>query len=555
MSETGLLRNLGFEEDPFEHHDADEEDRLPEYFVTPPYFEHTFGNPQSPKSYFVFAPRGGGKSAQRIMMEDRCGTENVLAISYDDFTEIVARHGTKVTLEDHIRQILARGYFGLLAYLRDQPDAVRDWSGEERRLLADEILRYVGNQSEPQIRKTVDSLRGFKGRTRKWLSGIGSRTKALSIDIGALTQELLRLKVDWTLFPKATSTEGYDARHELERFVSFSLRVGFSSVYVLVDKADETNSTQNNPRRTYLLLEPLITSLTILQTRGVAFKFFLWDAIEPLYRENSRPDRIGYELVKWEDTQLIRMLQSRLAAHSNQAIRKLDSISSRLGAWELDRLALAFAKGSPRDLVRLCKDIVAEQRKIDPSVRLISADAIGNGIMTFSTKRVRELYEANQIQRFRVIGSHAGHVDFTNRYLATDVFRRSQNAIRQRIKEWRDRGYIDDLGYIANDLNPSGRSVKLYGVQDIRLGRAMTVGLTTHEFLNSKVRQCEQCRSFLLRDWETRDSSNICHECGYDLVKKVANPNFVPPTENMLPPTEDKQLPLEALLQNTQEES
>jgi hypothetical protein len=69
MSYSDLLDNLGFNLDPFAKNNADEEDRLKSYFIEPPFFKAVYGDLASPKSAVVFAPRGGGKTALKRMLE------------------------------------------------------------------------------------------------------------------------------------------------------------------------------------------------------------------------------------------------------------------------------------------------------------------------------------------------------------------------------------------------------------------------------------------------------------------------------------------------------
>lgn len=69
MGQRDFLAKLGFIENPFQSTNADEEEHLQTYFVPPPYFHSVWGDPDIPSSQVIFAPRGGGKSAQRRMIE------------------------------------------------------------------------------------------------------------------------------------------------------------------------------------------------------------------------------------------------------------------------------------------------------------------------------------------------------------------------------------------------------------------------------------------------------------------------------------------------------
>jgi hypothetical protein len=99
---------LGFEDNPFAQTNADEEDRLPEYFVSPP-------------SFIVFAPRGGGKSAQRRMIELRSSENNILSITYDNFDFADVNKASDVKIHHHLKRIIRFILTGLLVNLRPNP--------------------------------------------------------------------------------------------------------------------------------------------------------------------------------------------------------------------------------------------------------------------------------------------------------------------------------------------------------------------------------------------------------------------------------------------------
>jgi hypothetical protein len=117
LSPTSFLGSYGFEENPFTTTNADDEPELQSYFVPPPYFSSVIGSPTKPKSTIVFAPRGGGKSAQKVMVEKAANGDKAnrfLCVSYDTFL----LEG-RFTLEDanvgwHLRNICRLIILGLL---------------------------------------------------------------------------------------------------------------------------------------------------------------------------------------------------------------------------------------------------------------------------------------------------------------------------------------------------------------------------------------------------------------------------------------------------------
>ena len=84
MTINDYLKNLGFDLNPFQFTNADKEtELLSNYFIKPDYFEDVWGNPYEPVSSIVYAPRGAGKTAQRIMIEKRAKEyDDILAALY-----------------------------------------------------------------------------------------------------------------------------------------------------------------------------------------------------------------------------------------------------------------------------------------------------------------------------------------------------------------------------------------------------------------------------------------------------------------------------------------
>jgi len=76
-----FFNNLGFNAHPFIKTNAEEESNLHDYFVPPPFFDAVIGDHLHPSLCIVLAPRGSGKTAQRIMVERWAMANQVLAIT------------------------------------------------------------------------------------------------------------------------------------------------------------------------------------------------------------------------------------------------------------------------------------------------------------------------------------------------------------------------------------------------------------------------------------------------------------------------------------------
>lgn len=121
MTFIDYLKNLGFEINPFQFSNADQERTLlGRYFVTPDYFEDIWGNPYSPVSSIVYAPRGAGKTAQRIMVEEKAREfSDILAITYTNHDLTEFKSIDEVNLAYHLtylNRLLLLAFFNRIMY-------------------------------------------------------------------------------------------------------------------------------------------------------------------------------------------------------------------------------------------------------------------------------------------------------------------------------------------------------------------------------------------------------------------------------------------------------
>src|SRR5678815_4585587 len=100
-----FLSSRGFSENPFASTNADKESKLATYFVPPPYFTSVKGDPNHAKSNVVLAPRGGGKTAQKVMLEEYAEEETAspfYCITYDSFKSVPRAKLATVNVEWHL---------------------------------------------------------------------------------------------------------------------------------------------------------------------------------------------------------------------------------------------------------------------------------------------------------------------------------------------------------------------------------------------------------------------------------------------------------------------
>lgn len=512
-----LIKNLGFDEHPFQYTNAEQEDRLPKYFVSPPYFASVFGNPEMPRPFIVYAPRGGGKTAQRRMIELRCSNEKVLAITYDEFEFPELTRASDIRLHHHLKKIVRSCLVGILLTLKEEPQADSQLTKQDKQLILQLSAEHLIGTGEIEYEQTLRSLKSLKERFKEsWNEWVPIAGTLANVLLGVL-KKFVPLENIGSLskFRNEEYAKSDSLKHQLRIASTLVRKIGWRSIYILIDRVDEAELTGNNFNDSFKLIEPLLKDLQLLEFEGIGFKFFLWDMLEPSCKNIVRTDRIEQETLFWQDQLLKQMWETRLEAYSNKNIQGLDQISEKTVPFSVDELAFIFANHSPRDLVRIGSQILQEQTELDPRNNCLSEIAIYTGIEKFASRRAIELFTKDRVlKELRRIGQ----VDFTIPYLANVIFREKQASTRNRIKIWREQGAIIDIERIIDTNSKQDRPVKLIAISDIRVAKTLYPTVSISDFLQSKYRKCPSCNTKVLRDWGDPDSSSICQSCQADLM-------------------------------------
>jgi hypothetical protein len=507
-----FLQRFAFTEDPFEHIDAEQEPQLDEYFVPPPYFANVMGDATRPRSHVVLAPRGGGKTAQRRMVEAR--SEEVgsfLCVTYDGFDQPSGLSAVDADLAYHLNQICRRVLLGLLVALDENPDLADRLSEHQRQLLKFQIDRFLGSLTEIELGTAVNSLKNFGDRARefikKYAGPLRTFVNALMSRIG-----MENVEVPSELAEEAKRDEALS--YHFEKLLEVAQAIGFESTYVLVDRVDEMPIT-DTAQTTFQFIWPLLADLRTLEVSGVAFKLFLWDEIAELLTENNfRFDRIEMDRLKWDQRELSDMLSRRLSTYSEGGVTSLNELVEEGGGFDVHALVAYLANGSPRDMYRLARRIVAEQTRISDDVDRITLDSVWLGVRKFSEARAAELLPQAYIDDLRRIGAPT----FTNAGIASDVFRINENNARRKIQLWTGTGMVKKIDEIPT---AGTRPRYLYGVVDPRLAIAILPNTEVDLILGTQVLICPECGEPCVTDEAVVTCLNCSTRTGVDKARSL----------------------------------
>lgn len=502
-----FLKRMGFDANPFEHTNADLEDRLQDYFVAPPYFRSVYGDPLSPTPCMVFAPRGAGKSAQRRMVEMALPHDQTICVTYDMFSNPRGDRVIEMTLDDHLFNVARNTVVGLLSWLAEHK-ATSKLSGGQREALRLLAVGLFTTTTAAELRGAVNSLRNVSRTARefwndnKW--AVEAVVGSIGIAAGGAGGVLAAAQID--------EVAEEDPGFHLETLGRIAKDAGVKSIYMLIDRVDEHDETTGSPEAAYTMISSLMLNLRVLELRPFAFKFFLPDSLQQPYRDGGgRPDRVTNYDASWTNRELDAMMAKRLAAFSGG---RVDSYVALLEdqdkmAHDLVPYVVWFAQRSPRDLIRLWGRALAEQLRIDPAASRISYQALVEGIDRFCDEQAKALAPEPILTELKRVA----RIDFTISELASEVYRVKSNAPRARVIGWLKRQLVKQIGEVPVRR---GRPQYLYGVVDFRVARAMFSHTTLGEFIARKARSCHRCDAWVLRDYEDLgDSIEVsCDSCG-----------------------------------------
>ncbi len=384
ITESQWVNYFGFRRFPFDRPEAGNEefarpDFLASCFVEPSGFERVFGQADSPVTSLLFAARGTGKTACRVMMDYYCqnGLARLNSPKSDEQNFVLSVPHIRL---DNVRNIARQS-----APNTPSPEIL-----VEHHVV--EIMRQTLPAFVDMIAKNTEFTNNLKNLSRSdfedlslfliyysaYLSSSQKEfIKDLGVDMPPLDNPMKGLVGQTSHHSRPSSWESilYQQRLEasplfhLERWAKLMPLIGIKATYVLVDGVDEIMESAQDPSYAHYLIRPLLTHLRLMdETNYLALKYFLPSDMEQLVFSDPafRQDR-GFVVQRlgWHTEDLIKILRERL-----NVLRRSDfEIRDRTAAGfdtlcvpelrgEIEKNLAQNADGNPRYLMNLCAQMV-----------------------------------------------------------------------------------------------------------------------------------------------------------------------------------------------------
>lgn len=303
------LKQCGLGGNPFEVRSAEQDPNLPSYFVDMGILDDLL---RLREPCIVFAERGCGKTAQRQMVAAQCRPTNpsspMLAVTYSNAASNLAtlagsHRAAETDPTPFITALLRHGMVALNSQV----------------------------ESDAQVRAALTKS-DLAPRFSAYLGRYGQYPPAVSRDTGA--------------------DLGTSAVELWQGFAAMVRAAGFEMCIVLIDGLDESPQTADDPDRIVALLAPLLGTLALIDSPGIAFRFFLPQEINGVLRTHGwyRPDRLQIFRLSWQSRDLQDLIGQRLTYFSqgSRVYTRLGQLCTDDFAERMDVELAECAAGQPR---------------------------------------------------------------------------------------------------------------------------------------------------------------------------------------------------------------
>lgn len=484
-SRDEYFKSKNFIEDPFASTNALQEKYLEKCFVVPPYYYSLVGSVRNPKSSLVTAPRGTGKTAQRVMLEKLAEKQDgMLAVVYDDFPIESCSNTCNIRLEDHLERIMKALLISFLTEV-SRRGLVGMLDGYEKKQLRFLIELYLTGINSAEIDNTIRKIKGVGGKLEEIWCKTG---KSITSIINAILSKADIGQIDLEMQKSKKKVNVADIKSHYDFMEKLFNSVGISAVYILVDSIDETVLTGNNAEKSYYLIRPFILDLRFLERETIVFKFFIWDKIKEFWGEDYRGDRIEHFEIKWTQDQIEKLICERIKVYSNYRYSEPNQILNC--SRKVIEYIYYFANNFPRDAINIMKSIFDEHLR---NMKNISSwpdeQTVIQGIEQFCKNKFDELVpsekQKNALRRIKL-------ATFTIPYLYNDIFKCESSTARNMLMPWTQSGIVLSSNNKIK-VKRSKNAINVYTFSDIRVARLVCSNERLEEFIERNMCICPEC--------------------------------------------------------------
>ena len=478
---------FGFKANPFEGNTAEREPEIERYAVRPPYLDPVDAASRVSGSYTLSGTRGSGKSATRITVQRNIWSDDKphrLPIALTNFTAFRGNRSVSEAIELYAKQIFFLTIEASLVYLtvEDKKDiSVRD--STQKKFLDWSIKTFYLDRSEDartaSARECCDTFSlSFARRSLLWADKRWDAITSSVIEIGSTIAKRFDFDVGSTeSLKQAVAAEKSSQLSEptfvLKKAVEFAQMMGFTGLLVQIDKVDETDWTNTDTEAAAKLVWPLYSNVQLHEIEGLSWSFFLWDRVRALLvNENGMPvrwDKLPNDVIKWDRTLLIQLVQRRLEFFSDDSVKRLGDLLDLATITEDDAYdaILAVSGMAPRTLISVLNSVLTNHiQRVEGVKTLLTKESLDAGLDNFASSTILDDYTSNTIEQLKKVE----RLKFGTAEVRK-TFSISQQAASQKIEKWIASGLVRRDGQVYSQ---AGRKpVDQFQISDLKARRVV----------------------------------------------------------------------------------
>lgn len=441
------LQSWNFKGNPFHLWEAHRELHIEEYYIKHKFYEQLLA---SKNPTMVFAFRGEGKTATRIMIQKDClphkKTSKTLAIPFSDFSSLIESNylrNKKITFQDYLPLLIQEGLISLLCVcallLRDNISIskkelahIKFWITSYSPSLLDEnnldfLIKEIWKRSS---RIEIDN-----SRIDFWRKILSSKTTEPSLFIQSIKNPFwesffnlwISLKNIRPLSLGNWNIQGVSSKLVMQDFVRFIRdtiakgKIQCEEIVFLFDGIDEYDETRGSPDASAEILSPLLWEMWFHRIDGLVNKFFLpMEHKSKFITANTRWDLFEIFDLDWhgsneqsiEPDAMTRLLRERINFFNSEGKNTLNHLCEPEIGRFIEEELIAESDKSPRNLIRLGNILFTEHCEIEPEPKsLITLTEWENAVRKYRSsiylaRREENFVNSNSNDVKRVITQH-----------------------------------------------------------------------------------------------------------------------------------------------------
>lgn len=396
ISFQGFYQSMGLKRYPFRDRTAEKED-TGKLFIHPINYSQLQDVMENNQTAIICGNRGSGKTITLTDLKSKI-SDNRLVCLIDNFEDV----GLEKNQLDFYSLILKNLTRTMLIYLATHKKILRKATNDEKLLLSFLIKKYGNSITDSQLKTQLESvqLSWFQKIFNKFSSPITALLNYGSTAITNFGNEILTKQFGAYLpdvssstiknifpeiqFPVENQFSSVDISYSmLDMVLSMICKLSGQIPIVFFDKLDEDVRLENDAELVACFIKDLICDNKLLLNSNLQLLISVWKIPFATLSTIFRASKHTVYYIDWNKDQLMLALNNRLAVYSDKTICDYGSLFDDDVTEEDLATIYQLSNANPRDLWSIFDSLFVAQYTINSKSKLISHDAISQGLHNF----------------------------------------------------------------------------------------------------------------------------------------------------------------------------